>query len=94
MQSPGSQPKTSDIKCLKCGAFNLLENHVCGRCGANLPVIFDDAGEVFNWREDPHYRALLEPNASRRLTPFQRALWLRAGTILFLFLLILWLLRR
>ena len=46
-------PRTADLTCLRCGAGNIPENHVCGRCGASLPVVYDEEGKVFNWRDHP-----------------------------------------
>ncbi|HTA76752.1 MAG TPA: hypothetical protein VK791_06320 [bacterium] len=52
--------KNQDVKCLKCGAFNIHENRICGRCGANLPVIYDEKGQVFRWEEAQGYEALVK----------------------------------
>ena len=32
--------------CLRCGAKNVLANHICGACGASLPRVFDDDGTL------------------------------------------------
>jgi len=34
------------VDCLRCGAKNILANHICGACGANLPRIFDEGGAL------------------------------------------------
>ena len=34
------------VDCLRCGAKNILVNHICGACGANLPRIFDEEGAL------------------------------------------------
>ena len=34
------------VDCLRCGAKNVLVNHICGACGANLPRIFDEGGAL------------------------------------------------
>jgi hypothetical protein len=34
-----------DLKCLRCGAYNIPDNVICGECGANLPVIFGPDGK-------------------------------------------------
>jgi len=59
-------PRNSDVKCLRCDAFNLPENHVCGRCGASLPMVYDEEGKIFNWRSDPYFKALVDLPAQRR----------------------------
>jgi len=43
--------KSHDIECLNCGAYNIPENKNCGRCGASLPLVYDEQGKVFNWIE-------------------------------------------
>lgn len=53
-------PKNLDVKCLRCGAMNIPENKICGRCGASLPLVYDEEGKVFDWKEDPYYQALLK----------------------------------
>ena len=35
-----------DLKCLCCGSFNIPDNHICGKCGANLPVIYGSDGKA------------------------------------------------
>jgi hypothetical protein len=59
--------KNTDVQCLKCGAFNITDNRICGQCGANLPVIYDDQGQVFRWEDAQGYEGLLhkpEPKGS------------------------------
>ncbi len=51
--TPENNRKNLDIKCLKCGAFNILENHICGRCGANLPLVFDSEGNISSLKDEP-----------------------------------------
>jgi hypothetical protein len=34
-----------DVHCLRCGAFNIPDNLVCGNCGANLPLVFGADGK-------------------------------------------------
>lgn len=45
-QAPPSFPKTSDLKCLRCGAMNIIDNKICGACGASLPVVYDEEGHM------------------------------------------------
>gem|GEM_PF-1097623 len=54
---PKREHRTTDIKCLGCGAYNIPENIVCGACGANLPVIYGSDGKVFSWESDSPYWA-------------------------------------
>ncbi|HXL73535.1 MAG TPA: hypothetical protein VN963_07930 [bacterium] len=75
--------KNTDVKCLKCGAFNIHENRICGRCGANLPVIYDETGQVFRWEEAQGYEALVkkpEPKGSR--TSVNKTRWILRALIL------------
>ena len=43
--------KNMDVHCLRCGAYNIAENHICGRCGASLPLVYDEEGKVFSLRQ-------------------------------------------
>ncbi len=36
----------SDLTCLRCGVHNIPDNLVCGKCGANLPVVYDSEGNI------------------------------------------------
>jgi hypothetical protein len=75
--------KNNDVKCLKCGAFNIAENRICGHCGANLPVIYDEKGQVFRWEEAQGYEALVkkpEPKSSR--TSVNKSRWILRVVIL------------
>ena len=53
-------PKNLDVKCLRCGAMNIPENHICGRCGANLPLVYDEEGKVFQWETDSYLKVMLK----------------------------------
>ena len=87
-------PKTSDIKCLRCGAMNIPENHVCGRCGASLPIVYDEAGKVFNWRDNTRHGDLLSQGPQRKWSPMATSWLLRAAVILFALLFALFMLHR
>ena len=52
---PKREHRTTDVKCLECGAYNIAENIVCGACGASLPVIYGSDGKVFSWESDSPY---------------------------------------
>ncbi len=39
--------KNLDVKCLRCGMFNIPENKICGNCGASLPIVYDEEGKPF-----------------------------------------------
>ncbi|HVZ81745.1 MAG TPA: hypothetical protein VHE12_13235 [bacterium] len=41
-----------DVKCLRCGATNIPDNRICGRCGANLPLVYDEEGSVVRLEEN------------------------------------------
>ncbi len=43
-----SRPKSFDVKCLRCGAMNIPDNRICGACGANLPIVYDEEGKPFS----------------------------------------------
>ena len=34
------------LKCLECGQENIVDNKVCGYCGANLPLVYDRGGRA------------------------------------------------
>ncbi len=70
------QLKNSDVECLRCGARNIPENRICGACGASLPLVYDQDGNVFNWRGDPRLENLLHHGASRRILTPRTAGWL------------------
>ncbi len=76
-------PKNKDVKCFKCGAFNVAENHICGRCGASLPVVYDSEGKVFNWEEAQGFEGLMKmPEPGRKGFSVNRTRWLLRGAIL------------
>lgn len=73
--------KNLDVKCLRCGAYNIAENHICGRCGASLPLVYDEDGRVFSLRQRAMERALIARKAPSKVSTVQ---WLvRFGVILF-----------
>jgi len=84
MEAPPSEKRLNyDLECLRCGGMNIPENHICGRCGANLPLLYDEEGGI---------RRLLPTdrrfgNARPILNPYERTLkvgmWMRLGVILF-----------
>lgn len=45
---------SGDVKCLRCGAMNLPDNKICGRCGANLPLVYDEEGKVVRLEENSY----------------------------------------
>ena len=95
MDAP-SRPKTHDIECLRCGAFNLPENRVCGRCGASLPVVYDPEGRIFNWREAQGFDELMgvETRRHKGLSPVQVGWLLRGAALLAALLAAFFILRR
>jgi hypothetical protein len=75
-------PKNLDVKCLRCGVMNIPENKICGRCGANLPLVYDEEGKVFNWTEDPYYKAVFKKTVSQRSPNPNQVRWLLRFIIL------------
>jgi len=90
-ESAPTHPKTTDIECLKCGAFNIPENHVCGRCGANLPIVYDEEGNIFSWRGHKRWDETLSRNARR--STLSKGWIFRIGLILFALILAFWIFR-
>jgi hypothetical protein len=90
-QPPEKHPKTSDIECLKCGAFNIPENHVCGRCGANLPIVYDEEGNIFSWKG--HQRWDETRNQGARRSTLSMGWIFRFALILFAVFLAFWIIR-
>lgn len=43
--APLPEHLNADVKCLRCGAFNIPDNVVCGACGANLPLVYGPDGK-------------------------------------------------
>jgi hypothetical protein len=78
---PVRELRTSDIKCLSCGAYNIPENIVCGACGANLPLIYDKDGKVFRWESDSPYWAALQPKKKKGLGDPNAAGWMVRGAV-------------
>ncbi len=86
METPPARPrKSSDIECLNCGAFNIPENKICGRCGANLPLVYDEQGRIFHWHEAEGFDEVmhLKPASRKGPSAFKTGWILRAGVILF-----------
>ena len=72
--------------------MNIPSNQICGRCGANLPLVYDSEGEVFNPRENPRMEALKEQQARRR-SSFAVGMILRILVILFAIVFAFWVIR-
>ena len=73
--------KNLDVLCLRCGAYNIAENRVCGRCGASLPLVYDEDGKVLSLRQHAMEREILVRRASKKVSSVQ---WFfRFGLILF-----------
>ncbi len=87
-----THPKTADIECLRCGAFNIPENHVCGRCGANLPIVYDEEGNIFSWRGHKRWDETRNQGARRQTLSFG---WIiRIGVVLVALFLAFWIFHR
>jgi ribosomal protein L40E len=86
--------KNLDVECLKCGAFNIPENRVCGRCGASLPVVFDEEGKILNWALNPRRDRILQLKAVRKRHSSNTLRWMtRLGFLLTAFFAALWFLQ-
>jgi ribosomal protein L40E len=87
-ESPvSSRRKNNDVKCLKCGAFNIHENRICGRCGANLPIIYDEQGQVFRWEEAQGYESLVKKPVAGPRVSVGKTRWILRALILVIALL-------
>jgi hypothetical protein len=87
--------KNLDVECLRCGAMNLPENQICGRCGASLPLIYDSEGKVLHWGQNQHLQRLLKQGAGKRALNPNNVRWLmRLGVLLAAFLVAWWIMHR
>ncbi len=75
-------PKNLDVKCLRCGAMNIPENKVCGRCGASLPLVYDEEGKVFDWKRDSYLRDVRQRQARDPSKRPEQVRWLLRFLIL------------
>jgi ribosomal protein L40E len=84
MPNPQTSPRrrNADIKCLKCGAFNIPDNRICGRCGANLPLVYDDQGQVFNWAEAQGFEALVHQPTPKTRASAGKIRWILRALVL------------
>jgi hypothetical protein len=90
---PMPEHLNADLKCLQCGAMNIQENRVCGRCGANLPLVYDAEGKPCNILDDSRRYSTMT-GESRRLRG-DSVRWLgRFGVILFALFIAYWILTR
>jgi hypothetical protein len=88
LQPSDPMPKSRDVRCLKCGSYNIPDNRICGKCGASLPVIYDDHGQVFRWEEAQGFEGLMNlPEKGKRGPSVNRTRWLLRGMILLIALL-------
>jgi ribosomal protein L40E len=92
--SKGIFPKNTDVECLRCGAMNITENKICGRCGASLPLVYDEEGKVFDWKQDPYYQAVYKKGGQGRLPRVNQVRWImRLGVLLTAILIAIYILR-
>jgi hypothetical protein len=81
---PALHAKNYDVKCLRCGAMNIPDNHICGACGASLPLVYDRDGNYMLGPRDPNLALRPARAPARPLVSPARAGWiLRVGIILF-----------
>jgi hypothetical protein len=85
--STSSRRKNHDVECLKCGTFNIPDNRICGRCGANLPVVYDEKGQVFHWEDAQGYEALVHKPEVKGRRSVNKTRWLLRGLVLLIALL-------
>lgn len=94
MPEPTHYPKNLDVKCLRCGAMNIPENHICGNCGASLPLVYDQEGKVFNWENDSYLKTVFKKKAEDPVQRPEQARWiLRFAVLLAAFLVALYIMR-
>ncbi len=61
--------------------MNVADNKVCGRCGASLPLVYDQEGRVMSLRERAFGRELIARRGPSRVSTVR---WfLRFGLVLF-----------
>jgi hypothetical protein len=87
---------TGDVKCLRCGAMNIPDNKICGRCGANLPLVYDEDGSIVRLQENS-FRVLRSDKRSptSSANSVNRTRWmLRFFVVLFALLIAAWVLSR
>jgi len=70
-----------DIECLRCGARNIVENLICGYCGANLPILFDADGKILKWQEDPYYGSVFKSKTAPKMSPLQKGMMFRLAIV-------------
>jgi hypothetical protein len=68
--------------------MNIPENKICGRCGANLPLVYDEEGNVFQLK-DPKPLPGRSGFVGSRFSPNNARWVLRFCVILFALLLAL-----
>lgn len=86
--------RNADVKCLRCEAMNIPENKVCGRCGANLPLVYDEEGNVFQLKDQrDSFSAGRSGSGGVRFSPAAVQWVLRFSVILFALLVALWIMR-
>jgi len=94
-QAPKKEFRTSDVKSLSCGVYNIPENKVCGACGANLPLIYDKDGKVFHWETDSPYWDAMHPKKGKGSMRSGASPWMiRVVAVLVAVLFALWLMMR
>ncbi|HET9870837.1 MAG TPA: hypothetical protein VFR02_10125 [bacterium] len=79
--APAGRRTNLDAECLRCGAFNVAENRICGACGASLPLVYDEEGNVFEWERGSSPAG--RPFTPYRVDPRKTGWFLRAGVLLF-----------
>ena len=82
LETPSRIPMNLDVKCLRCGAFNIPENQICGKCGANLPLLYTSEGKVLLRGEDYDLKAVVRKQMKARGPHPEKVRWLlRFGVI-------------
>lgn len=75
-------PKNYDVKCLRCGAMNIPDNHICGKCGASLPVVYDRDGNIYRGQANPDLRLRLTRGPGQTVNPQSMGWFLRVALVL------------
>ena len=92
--APLEHRRNYDVDCLRCGARNIPENRICGKCGASLPLVYDSGGRLHDPKElSKRWETVKRATpAGEAVSTFVR--WvLRVGVILLALLLAFWILR-
>jgi hypothetical protein len=94
LATPSRKRMNLDAQCLRCGAMNIPDNHICGRCGANLPVVYDTEGNVFDREAETRQEEMVKVRRKDSFgSPEKFRVLVRMTVIILSVLFLLWLIR-